>query len=110
MESSAPGVVSSGSVLDGASRLPDFKPPKSLGGPVSVRLSVLKKESWKKLESCHKASFSRRFDAAAATAAAATTAGGRQASQNYTLLTGYEDTEMPEDNQALSGTQYGTLN
>ena len=48
--------------------------------------------------------------AIAATAAAATTAGGRQASQNYTLLTGYEDTEMPEDNQALSGTQYGTLN
>lgn len=29
--------------------------------------------------------------------------------QSYTLLTGYEDTEMPDENPALSGTQYGAL-
>ncbi|MGE0499226.1 MAG: hypothetical protein AB7I35_14505 [Ramlibacter sp.] len=60
--------------------------------------------------------------AAAATAAAAAAApamgasakaytdgSGKHGPQSYTLLTGYEDTEMPDDNPALSGTQYGAL-
>lgn len=48
--------------------------------------------------------------AAGVVSAAAASTAARPGPQNYTLLTGYEDTEMPEDNQALSGTQYGSLN
>ena len=61
--------------------------------------------------------------AASAGAAAAAAAGGATAKafdgsgkhgpQSYTLLTGFEDTEMPDSDTrapALSGTQYGDLN
>ena len=59
-----------------------------------------------------------RVPATAATAAAAagasarsfTDGSSRHGPQSYTLLTGYEDTEMPDDTPALSGTQYGALN
>jgi len=49
---------------------------------------------------------------AAPAASARTPADGaaRHGPQSYTLLTGYEDTEMPDDQPALSGTQYGALN
>jgi len=49
-----------------------------------------------------------------ATAAGARPAGrsARQAEQSYTLLTGFEDTELPDPKlrSALSGSQYGDLN
>ena len=45
-----------------------------------------------------------------ATARAFTDGTSRHGPQSYTLLTGYEDTEMPEESPALSGTQYGALN
>jgi hypothetical protein len=48
----------------------------------------------------------------AATATAKPRPDGKQGPRNYTLLTGYEDTEMPDaDHKAplLSGTQYGDL-
>jgi hypothetical protein len=36
---------------------------------------------------------------------------GKHGPQSYTLLTGFEDTELPEGrSQVLSGTQYGELN
>ncbi len=41
-----------------------------------------------------------------------TDGGARQPAPSYTLLTGFEDTELPESNagtQDLSGTQYGSL-
>lgn len=43
--------------------------------------------------------------------AAASPGGSRQAAPSYTLLTGFEDTEMaePEEAERLSGTQYGEL-
>ncbi|MBX3655654.1 MAG: hypothetical protein KIS62_15205 [Ramlibacter sp.] len=44
-----------------------------------------------------------------ASAKAFTDGSGKHGPQSYTLLTGYEDTEMPDDNPALSGTQYGAL-
>ena len=47
---------------------------------------------------------------AAASARAFTDGAANHGPQSYTLLTGYEDTEMPDDNPALSGTQYGALN
>lgn len=50
-------------------------------------------------------------DAFAATVAIAATPAAARSAHSYTLLTGYEETEMPEeDNPALSGTQYGALN
>lgn len=45
-----------------------------------------------------------------AKARAFTDGAGKHGPQSYTLLTGYEDTEMPEEHPALSGTQYGALN
>lgn len=50
------------------------------------------------------------LEAAAATQAKRP-ADGAAGTRNYTLLTGYEDTELPEDRSAplLSGTQYGDL-
>ena len=49
--------------------------------------------------------------AGGATARAFTDGSSRHGPQSYTLLTGYEDTEMPdEESPALSGTQYGALN
>ncbi len=48
--------------------------------------------------------------AAGATARAFTDGTSRHGPQSYTLLTGYEDTELPDDTPALSGTQYGALN
>ena len=48
--------------------------------------------------------------AGGATARAFTDGSSRHGPQSYTLLTGYEDTEMPDDAPALSGTQYGALN
>lgn len=46
-----------------------------------------------------------------APARAKRSAPGAPGARNYTLLTGYEDTELPEDRAAplLSGTQYGDL-
>ncbi len=48
--------------------------------------------------------------AGGATARAFTDGSARHGPQSYTLLTGYEDTEMPDEAPALSGTQYGALN
>ncbi len=48
--------------------------------------------------------------ATGASARAFTDGSARHGPQSYTLLTGYEDTEMPDDSPALSGTQYGALN
>jgi len=48
--------------------------------------------------------------AGGATARAFTDGSSRHGPQSYTLLTGYEDTEMPDETPALSGTQYGALN
>ncbi len=48
--------------------------------------------------------------AGGATARAFADGSSRHGPQSYTLLTGYEDTEMPDEAPALSGTQYGTLN
>jgi hypothetical protein len=48
--------------------------------------------------------------AGGATARAFTDGSSRHGPQSYTLLTGYEDTEMPDEAPALSGTQYGALN
>ncbi len=48
----------------------------------------------------------------AAVAAKAVEGGPRRAAQNYTLLTGFEDTELPDEeqrSQLLSGTQFGKL-
>lgn len=45
-----------------------------------------------------------------ATARAFADGSSRHGPQSYTLLTGYEDTEMPDESPALSGTQYGALN
>ncbi len=44
-----------------------------------------------------------------ASARAFTDGSAKHGPQSYTLLTGYEDTEMPDENPALSGTQYGAL-
>jgi hypothetical protein len=49
---------------------------------------------------------------AAAAAAAEVGVDAKHGPQNYTLLTGFEDTEMSEadgDGKELSGTQYGAL-
>ena len=48
--------------------------------------------------------------AGGATARAFADGSSRHGPQSYTLLTGYEDTEMPDEAPALSGTQYGALN
>ena len=48
--------------------------------------------------------------AGGATARAFADGSSRHGPQSYTLLTGYEDTEMPDESPALSGTQYGALN
>lgn len=48
--------------------------------------------------------------AAGASAKSFTDGAALHGPQSYTLLTGYEDTEMPDDAAALSGTQYGALN
>lgn len=50
---------------------------------------------------------------AGASAKAFTDGSGKHGPQSYTLLTGFEDTEMPDSDvraPALSGTQYGELN
>lgn len=46
-----------------------------------------------------------------ASARSTTDGSGKHGPQSYTLLTGFEDTELPDDNlPALGGTQYGALN
>ena len=60
------------------------------------------------LDEAEVAAFKRALAAGSAPPVAAV----RQAGSNYTLLTGYEDTEVAETDEptpALSGTQYGEL-
>jgi hypothetical protein len=55
--------------------------------------------------------FRSAFQKAAATAPQVAPPKPVKPAPTYTLLTGFEETEMPEEgNQALSGTQYGALN
>jgi hypothetical protein len=60
------------------------------------------------------AAFKQALAAASANSPVATDGGGkiRSGPRSYTLLTGFEDTEMPESSAApvLSNTQYGDLN
>lgn len=82
-----------------------------------VHLSPAKKPGAPRYEPIHDdevAAFKQALAAASATSPATIDATGKSRSglHSYTLLTGFEDTEMPESSAApaLSATQYGDLN
>ncbi len=82
-----------------------------------VHLPPAKKPGAPRYEPIHDdevAAFKQALAAASATSPATIDATGKSRSglHSYTLLTGFEDTEMPESSAApaLSATQYGDLN
>jgi hypothetical protein len=85
--------------------------PASRPRPTQARAAEARVPAGDPLHPTEVAAFRKALDAGLRGEQALASANGSKPAQNYTLLTGFEDTEMANDGAAgeLSGTQYGAL-